>query len=78
MTLKMLAFEESFILSKVLYKCISMRQVEQVLSTVFYRRYNGGCKGRFLAQGHSVRWMCISSQEYSKFSRESSRESLNL
>lgn len=74
----MLAFEESFTPSKVLYIWIPMRQIEQVLSTVFYRGGNGGCNGKLLAQGHSVSYSRTASQVYSKFSREASRESVSL
>lgn len=56
MTLKIFAWlEENFILSKVAYTCTFMRQVEQVLSMVFYRRGNGGCEGKLPVQGHSVK-----------------------
>ena len=50
----MLAFEESVILSKVLYKCTSVGHVEHLISVVLCRRENGGCKAKLLAQGHSV------------------------
>lgn len=34
--------------------CISLRQVEQDLVRAFYRRGNGGCKGKLLACSRSL------------------------